>query len=98
MDICKRSLWCVDQDFTKGKIGEFYNIGSGININNNLIAKNLLGIAKKISLGKNVKIKYVTDRPGHDIRYALNSKKIYKQLGWKAKLKFLRFKKHLIGT
>ena len=31
----------------KGKIGEFYNIGSGININNNLIAKNLLGIAKE---------------------------------------------------
>ena len=72
----------------RGKIGEFYNIGSGININNNLIAKNLLGIARrKISLGKNVKIKYVTDRPGHDIRYALNSKKIHKQLGWKAKIK-----------
>ncbi len=72
----------------RGKIGEFYNIGSGININNNLIAKNLINIAKrKISLGKNVKIKYVTDRPGHDIRYAINSKKIYKQLGWKAKIK-----------
>ena len=30
---------------------------------------------KKIDIGKNVKIKFVKDRPGHDLRYALNSKK-----------------------
>ena len=37
----------------------------------------LLKIAKtNFNIGKNVKIKYVKDRPGHDIRYALNSKKI----------------------
>ena len=38
--------------------------------------------------GKKVKIKYVLDRPGHDFRYALNSKKIYKKLGWRPKIKF----------
>ena len=39
---------------------------------------------KKIKLGKNVKIKFVKDRPGHDTRYALDSKKIYKKLKWKS--------------
>ena len=37
-------------------------------------------------IGKNSKIKYVKDRPGHDYRYALNSKKIYKTIKWKAKI------------
>ncbi len=70
-----------------GKAGEFYNIGSNLNCNNILIAKNLIKIAKKrIVLGRNVKIKFVKDRPGHDIRYALNSKKILRQLKWKAKI------------
>ena len=37
-------------------------------------------------LGSNVKIKFVKDRPGHDIRYALNSNKVLKKLKWKAKI------------
>ena len=69
--------------FKKGKIGEFYNIGSNKNYNNLDITKKLLKIASKhIKLGKNVKIKYVKDRPGHDKRYALNSNKIIKNLNW----------------
>ena len=73
--------------FKNGDKGEFYNIGSNININNLDIAKLLIKIAKKkIKLGKNVKIKFVKDRPGHDIRYALDSKKIYKKLKWKSKI------------
>ena len=68
-----------------GDKGEFYNIGSNINSNNLEIAKLLIKIAKKkIKLGKNVKIKFVKDRPGHDIRYALDSKKIFKKLKWKS--------------
>ena len=70
-----------------GNKGEFYNIGSNINSNNLEIAKMLITIAKKkIKLGKNVKIKFVKDRPGHDIRYALDSKKIFKKLKWKSKI------------
>ena len=47
----------------------------------------LIKIAKtKLNVGKNVKIKYVKDRPGHDIRYALNSNKLIKQLKWKPKI------------
>ena len=73
--------------FKKGTKGEFYNIGSNININNIDIARLLINIAKnKIKLGKKVKIKFVKDRPGHDFRYALDSKKIFKKLEWKSKI------------
>ena len=75
--------------FQKGKIGEFYNIGSNKNLNNLEICKSLIKIAKKnIKIGKNVKIKFIKDRPGHDIRYALDSKKILTELGWKTKMNF----------
>ena len=35
-------------------------------------------------LGKSVRIKFVKDRPGHDVRYALDSKKMFKSFKWKA--------------
>jgi len=75
--------------FDKGKIGEFYNIGSNKNLNNIQITKALLKIAKNfITIGHNVKVKYIADRPGHDQRYALNSNKIKKKLKWKPQIKF----------
>ena len=75
--------------FEKGKIGEFYNIGSNKNLNNIQITKALIKIAKNfITIGTKVKIKYITDRPGHDQRYALNSNKIKKKLKWKPQIKF----------
>ena len=40
---------------------------------------------KKFKIGKKVKIKFVKDRPGHDLRYALNNKKINKEIKWKPK-------------
>ena len=74
--------------YIKGKIGESYNIGSGVNIKNIDIAKKLLRIAKNKSskISEKVKIKFIKDRPGHDFRYALNNKKILKKLGWKTKI------------
>ena len=75
--------------FEKGKIGNFYNIGSNKNLINLDISKKLLKIANnKIKVGKNVKIEFVKDRPGHDIRYALNSSKLIKELKWKPKTNF----------
>ena len=74
--------------FLKGKIGEFYNIGSK-NMSNLQVTRELLKNSKKlIQLGKNVKINFVKDRPGHDIRYALNSDKIKKKLSWRPKTSF----------
>ncbi len=75
--------------YKNGKIGEFYNIGSNKNLNNIEISKKLLNVAQNyLAPGKKVKIKFIKDRPGHDIRYALNSKKIQKKMKWKAKTKF----------
>ena len=75
--------------FEKGKIGNFYNIGSNKNLSNIEVCRNLLSYSKKIiGLGSKVKIKYVKDRPGHDIRYALNSNKLRKQLNWKPQTNF----------
>ena len=72
--------------YERGKVGEFYNIGSNLNFKNIDIAKQLLSVAKKkIKLGNKVKIIFVKDRPGHDFRYALNSNKIFKKLKWKSK-------------
>ena len=74
--------------YLKGKVGESYNIGSSMNLKNIDIAKKLIKIAKNktLKINKKVKIKFVKDRPGHDIRYALNNRKIQKKLGWKAKI------------
>ena len=72
----------------KGKLGEFYNIGSRINFSNLKIVNSLLEIAKKyIHISKNTKIKFIKDRPGHDIRYALNSNKIKNEIKWIPKIK-----------
>tara|TARA_B100001029_G_C15030127_1_gene436354 strand:+ start:413 stop:1438 length:1026 start_codon:yes stop_codon:yes gene_type:complete len=73
----------------KSKKGEFYNIGSNKNLNNLQITKNLIRISKsKFKIGKNVKIKFVKDRPGHDLRYALDSNKIKRNLKWRPKTNF----------
>ena len=75
--------------FTKGKVGEFYNIGSNKNLNNLQVSKELITTSKEIfRLGKKVKILFVKDRPGHDVRYALNSNKIKQKLGWYPKTNF----------
>ena len=71
----------------KGKIGEFYNIGSNENINNIDICKKIFKVFKKFNLKSRSKIKFINDRPGHDRRYALNSNKIIKELKWKRKIK-----------
>ena len=79
------------QVFRKGKIGNFYNIGSNKNLTNLEVTKKLLNISKQYkNLGTNVKIKFVKDRPGHDVRYALNSSKIIKYLKWKPQTSFTK--------
>ena len=74
--------------YLKGKSGESYNVGSGVNLRNIDLVKKLLRLSKlqNIMIGKKTKIKFVKDRPGHDFRYALNSGKIKKKLKWKAKI------------
>ena len=83
----------------KGKIGETYNIGGSNEKKNievvNLICDLLESLASKnqfslASGGEGFKslIKYVDDRPGHDLRYAIDASKIQKELGWTPKETF----------
>ena len=68
----------------RGKPGEIYNIGAG-NLRTNLeVIRKLL----KLMLRPESLIQHVTDRPGHDRRYALDCGKIRKEFGWKPKEKF----------
>ena len=73
--------------FKKGKVGDFYNIGSNKNQTNLEICKKLIQLANKNKImGKNTRIKFVKDRPGHDIRYALNSSKLKNELRWSPRI------------
>ena len=76
--------------YLKGKNGENYNVGSNVNLRNIDLIKKIIKICKMmdIKIGKKTKIKFVKDRPGHDFRYALNNKKIFKTLKWKPKINF----------
>ncbi len=70
----------------KGNIGEKYNIGSNKELQNIEVVRTICDLYDEIILNKPYTsrklISFVNDRPGHDIRYAINNKKISK-LGWK---------------
>jgi dTDP-glucose 4,6-dehydratase len=75
--------------FKRGKIGEIYNIGSNKNLTNLQVCKLIINLSKKvINLSDKIKINFVKDRPGHDLRYALNSSKIKTELNWFPKINF----------
>jgi len=67
-----------------GKSGESYNISANNEIDNLAIVRKILEIMNK----PETLIEFVEDRPGHDLRYSLDSTKISDQLGWKVKLSF----------
>ncbi len=68
----------------KGKSGEIYNISSGSEFENIEIVNKILNLMDK---PKSL-IEFVKDRPGHDIRYSLDSSKIRNELNWKPKYGF----------
>ncbi len=87
----------------KGRIGEVYNLGSGEEKQNieavGLVLENLQAPLEipnrptgktKFLTGQAPQsmIQFVKDRPGHDIRYKLNSQKVFNEIGWKPKIKF----------
>jgi dTDP-glucose 4,6-dehydratase len=82
----------IDVIFHKGRVAETYNIG-GFNEWRNIdlikvvikTVDRLLGNEEGHSLGL---ITYVTDRPGHDSRYAIDATKLQKELGWEPSLQF----------
>ncbi len=82
----------IDVVFHQGKPGETYNIG-GFNEWRNIDLVRLLCRIMDRKLGRpegesEKLITYVTDRAGHDLRYAIDAKKIMHELGWKPSLQF----------
>lgn len=80
-----RALYKV---ITEGKIGETYNIGGHNEKANIDVVKTICSILDELQPQKNGQnyeslITYVKDRPGHDLRYAIDASKIQKDLGWK---------------
>jgi dTDP-glucose 4,6-dehydratase len=79
-DHCRALLTILE----KGRDGEIYNIGGNRSLPNKEVVDRILAItAKPASL-----IEYVTDRPGHDRRYALSSEKLMKETGWSPAMDF----------
>tara|TARA_R100000808_G_scaffold8266_1_gene23480 strand:+ start:16687 stop:17649 length:963 start_codon:yes stop_codon:yes gene_type:complete len=76
-----RALWSI---LTKGKLGETYLVGANCEKTNLEIIYEICRIFK---VSHKKYIKYVKDRLGHDFRYAINSKKIQKELEWAPKTK-----------
>lgn len=87
-DHCE-AIWAVIQ---KGKIGETYNIGGNNEWRNIDVVKKICDILAELNNEDPKKyqklISLVTDRPGHDARYAIDSRKIKTELGWSPKETF----------
>jgi dTDP-glucose 4,6-dehydratase len=79
-DFCE----AIDIALTKGKSGEIYNVSAGNELTNLTIAKTILKLMDKPENA----INFVEDRPGHDLRYSLDSSKIRNELKWKPKYNF----------
>ena len=80
LDHCR----AIEKILLAGKVGETYNIGSGLELDVETIADNLRQI---FGLDESCKT-YVADRPGHDRRYLLDSSKIRSELGWTPQISF----------
>jgi len=74
----------IDLVMREGKVGEVYNVG-GHNEKSNLEVVKI--ILEKLGKPESL-ITYVTDRPGHDMRYAIDPTKIHRELGWLPETKF----------
>lgn len=81
----------IDLIIHNGKIGDVYNIGGNNERTNLEVVKEILHVLNK---PENL-IEFVTDRPGHDLRYAIDATKIVEELGWSPKY---NFKTGLINT
>lgn len=74
----------IDMIIRGGKSGEVYNVGGGNEISNIGLVRMILSLLKK----PEALIEYVADRPGHDRRYAINSDKLSRSLGYSPSVEF----------
>lgn len=81
----------IDFVIEKGKDGEVYNIGANNEWENIELVKKIIEILRQLTNDELISEKLIThvkDRPGHDRRYAIDSTKIRKELGWKPEISF----------
>ncbi len=82
----------IDIIFHKGKLGETYNIGGKNEWKNIELVKLLISTVDRLLSRKkgfsSKLITYVSDRAGHDLRYAIDSTKLIDELGWEPSLQF----------
>ena len=97
-----RDWWFVEEHaralykvVTEGKVGETYNIGGHNEKANIEVVRTICSLLEELAPNKPAGvaryedlITYVTDRPGHDVRYAIDAAKINRELGWKPKETF----------
>jgi dTDP-glucose 4,6-dehydratase len=76
----------IDVVLREGKAGEVYNVSAGNEISNIEIVKKILALLHK----PESLITFVEDRPGHDVRYSLDSTKTQTTLGWQPKFSFMK--------
>ena len=76
--------WAIARALEDGKAGQVYNVSSGAPTANLTVIKTILKILDK----PESLIQFVTDRPGHDRRYSLDSSKLRRELGWKPEISF----------
>ncbi len=74
----------LDQILRGGREGEIYNIGGGCEIENKAVARRILQVLDR----PESLLRFVTDRPAHDRRYALDCTKLHKELGWQPQWDF----------
>jgi dTDP-glucose 4,6-dehydratase len=84
------ALWTI---LTCSRVGETYNVGGSSEMRNIDVVRHICGILDELSPRANGRthadlITFVTDRPGHDMRYAIDASKIRKELGWSARETF----------
>ena len=82
----------IDLIFHKGQTGDTYNIGGSNEMKNIDLIYELINITDSLlgrPNGASIKlINYISDRPEHDFRYAIDSSKLYSDLGWQASKNF----------
>lgn len=88
----------LTQILLNGKKGESYCIGSNNELSNIDIIKLIRSCCSELSINtNNSPVNFITDRKGHDFRYAINFSKITKELGWKPKYDLKEYMKKTIS-
>jgi dTDP-glucose 4,6-dehydratase len=89
LDHCR----AIDLVLTRGRVGETYHVGSGVEVSIEELADRILA-----ALGKPATLKtIVPDRPGHDRRYLLDSSKLRRELGWEPEVAFTQGLAETVG-